>query len=206
MKIRQAGKRVGSRHIREVVHAPPADIRNVHTEQQLVIAVHVGKKLRPIEVILRPPRVGLRAASREKPGDDNLGIFIQAESGRVIVADKKLQLVHPLRRENVPVTDVDLVLQESRVRRRFRKHIAPGAHVIVALMLERVSDPEVISVVEVVKDAPRAKKVPHRLRYIFVDGHVVWAGGHHRGLVIVLVPFQGQEKRGLLALADRPSQ
>ena len=67
LKIRKAGKRVGSCPVREVVHSPPADVRNVHAKNQLLLPADVGQELRSIEVILRTPRITLRATSRKRP-------------------------------------------------------------------------------------------------------------------------------------------
>jgi hypothetical protein len=70
------------------------------------------------------------------------------------MADQELQLVDPPRRESVAVADVDLMLQKLRIRRRLRKDVSANICVLVALMFERISGPEVVLLAEVVKDAP----------------------------------------------------
>lgn len=81
------------------------------------------------------------------------------------------------------------------------------AHVLILerLVLEGVSDPELISVCEVMEDAPRVERMMDRCGDIFANGTVETLG-IDESLRVVEVLIKRKQKRGFLVASDRSGE
>src|SRR5216117_2364337 len=77
--------------------------------------------------------------------------------------------------------------------------------VLYGLPFVGIPDPELIAVYQIMKNAPRAKEVPHGSRHVLVDGSV-HPFGHNNGLLVFFVSVQREKKGGALPVPDWSGQ
>src|SRR5262249_30306791 len=162
--VRRAGEGVGTGAVREVVQAAAADVGDVDTKAQLVLAIGIRGKIRPVEVVLGTTGVGLRPARSEQAGDCDLSIGIDAVDRIVEVTHQQTQLIQPVRRELMQMADVDLVFEKMSIRGRGRKSGTPDILILRRAMLVGVPDPELVAVGQVMKHASRTEEVMRGIR------------------------------------------
>src|SRR5579859_4366823 len=127
------------------------------------------------------------------------------------MAHQKAELIHPVRRNLVQETDIDLVLQEMGIGRCAGKSGASGVLIFRRPVLVGISDPELIAVGEIVKYTSRSKKmvrgVGKSLRKRTKTQR--FGGGQGIGIDDVLlvenVLVERQQETGPLAMAERAS-
>ena len=207
---RQVGKRVRARAIGEVVERAPADVGDVDSETDLLLSVGVGREVRAVEMIFGAPRIGLRSASGEQSGDCDLQLLVNAGYLRIVVSHQKAQLVQPVRRKLVQVTDVNLVLEKDRVGAGRGQRGSTHALILYRSVLVGITGPELIAVGEIMKDAARAEEVMHGIGHDLRAG--TEAGSLSRrervriddSLLIVQIFVQAQQETGVLGMSQRP--
>ena len=100
------------------------------------------------------------------------------------MTDQKPGLVYPVRRKQVMMAYIDLVLLKLSISASARQHGATNSLVLYSTMFVRVPDPELIAVCEVVKDTTRSKEMVRGIRYIKIDQAIDPFGLHDSLLII----------------------
>src|SRR4030081_2907301 len=93
------------------------------------------------------------------------------------------------------------MLQRHGAVGRLGQSCAADVLILEGLMFVGITNPELVTTREVVKDAPRAEEVMNRRGHIFayrpVDGFCI-----HEGLRVVKILIDGQQERRFLASSE----
>src|ERR1700722_3943739 len=103
------------------------------------------------------------------------------------------------------VTDIDLMFFRYGAVARFGQGRTAHVLILERLVLEGVSDPELISVCEVMEDAPRIERMMDRCGDIFANGTVETLG-IDESLRVVEVLIKRKQERGFLVASDRSGE
>ena len=95
LKGHEAGECVSAELIGEIVCAAAADVRNVNTEIEELLAVNPGDDVGAVEMVFGAAGIGLCAATGKSAGNDDLRCFGVAGAGLIVFADQKAELVDP---------------------------------------------------------------------------------------------------------------
>ncbi len=96
LKGGETGERVATELIAKVVGAAAADVRNVNTEIEEMLAVNPGDDVGAVEMVFGAAGIGLRAAAGKGAGHDDLRSFGDAGARLIVLANKKAELVDPV--------------------------------------------------------------------------------------------------------------
>jgi len=96
LKGGETGESVAAELIGEIVGTSAADVRNVNTKIEDMLAVNPGDDVGAVEMVFGAAGIGLRAAAGKGAGHDDLRSFGNAGAGLVVLSDKKAELVDPV--------------------------------------------------------------------------------------------------------------
>src|SRR5882724_1381771 len=168
----------------EIVETTAADVRHVDPKAELMLSARIGQEISVIEVIFGSSRVGLCTTSGECSCHYDLRVRIQTGYRTIVMTHQKSRLVYPVRRKQVMMAYIDLVLLKLSISASARQHGATNPLVLYSTFLVRVPDPELIAVCEVVKDTTRSKEMVRGIRYILIN-QAVDPFSLHDGLLII---------------------
>src|SRR5579863_7843657 len=109
------------------------------------------------------------------------------------MAKQKMELIHPLRRDQIDVSYIYLVLEKERVGSCLGKDVSPYALILDGSMLVRVTNPKLVSLSVVVKHPSGQEVVIRGIGDIGID-RAVRTRGVHDILLVVEIRVQRCQK------------
>src|SRR5882762_5384532 len=89
----ETGEGVGAELIGEIVGAAAADVWNVHAKIDEMLPVGPSDDVGAVKMIFGTTGIGLRAASGEKAGNDNLRGIVDTGARLIVLANEKAKLI-----------------------------------------------------------------------------------------------------------------
>jgi hypothetical protein len=94
--MEETGDGPGAGAVVEDAGTSVADVRNVNTKIEGMLAVNPGDDVGAVEMVFGAAGIGLRAAAGKGAGHDDLRSFDNAGAGLIVLSDKKAELVDPV--------------------------------------------------------------------------------------------------------------
>src|SRR5579863_2003000 len=117
------------------------------------------------------------------------------------MAEQKMELIHPLRRNHIDVSYIHLVLEKERVGSCLGKAVSSYPLILDGSMLIRVANPKLVSLSVVVKHPSRQEVVIRGIGDIRIN-RTVRTRGVHDGLLMVIIRVQRCQKGRLLGMTQ----